>query len=56
MARSKEFDENAVLDKAMRLFREQGYEKTSMTYLVKHMGIDRRSLYDTHLATNIRCF
>lgn len=47
MARSKEFEENAVLDKAMRLFWEQGYEKTSMTDLVEHMGIHRRSLYDT---------
>ncbi|MDR9853677.1 TetR/AcrR family transcriptional regulator [Paenibacillus sp. VCA1] len=47
MARSKEFDENAVLDKAMRLFWEQGYEKTSMTDLVECMGIHRRSLYDT---------
>lgn len=47
MARSKEFEENTVLDKAMRLFWEQGYEKTSMTDLVEHMGIHRRSLYDT---------
>ncbi|OIB00995.1 TetR family transcriptional regulator [Paenibacillus sp. LC231] len=47
MARSKEFEENEVLDKAMRLFWEQGYEKTSMTELVEHMGIHRRSLYDT---------
>jgi TetR/AcrR family transcriptional repressor of nem operon len=47
MARSKEFEESVVLDKAMRLFWEQGYEKTSMTDLVKHMGIHRRSLYDT---------
>ncbi|MDY7992975.1 TetR/AcrR family transcriptional regulator [Paenibacillus polymyxa] len=47
MARSKEFEEKEVLDKAMRLFWEQGYEKTSMTELVKHMGIHRRSLYDT---------
>ncbi|MHA6481692.1 TetR/AcrR family transcriptional regulator [Paenibacillus sp. strain BS8-2] len=47
MARSKEFEENVVLDKAMRLFWEQGYEKTSMTDLVEHMGIHRRSLYDT---------
>lgn len=47
MARSKEFEETAVLDKAMRLFWEQGYEKTSMTDLVEHMGIHRRSLYDT---------
>ncbi|ALP36260.1 TetR/AcrR family transcriptional regulator [Paenibacillus sp. 28ISP30-2] len=47
MARSKEFEESVVLDKAMRLFWEQGYEKTSMTDLVEHMGIHRRSLYDT---------
>ncbi|MFC4809344.1 TetR/AcrR family transcriptional regulator [Paenibacillus sp. GCM10023250] len=47
MARTKEYDEQAVLDKAMRLFWEQGYEKTSMTDLVEHMGVHRRSLYDT---------
>ncbi|WP_342571041.1 TetR/AcrR family transcriptional regulator [Paenibacillus sp. FSL R5-0749] len=47
MARSKEFEESVVLDKAMRLFWEQGYEKTSMTDLVHHMGIHRKSLYDT---------
>ncbi|MFM9328589.1 TetR/AcrR family transcriptional regulator [Paenibacillus mesotrionivorans] len=47
MARSKEFEEKEVLDKAMRLFWEQGYEKTSMSELVEHMGIHRRSLYDT---------
>lgn len=47
MARSKEFEENVVLDKAMRLFWEQGYEKTSLSDLVEHMGIHRRSLYDT---------
>lgn len=47
MARSKEFEESIVLDKAMRLFWEQGYEKTSMTDLVEYMGIHRRSLYDT---------
>lgn len=47
MARSKEFEENEVLDKAMKLFWEQGYEKTSMNDLVEHMGIHRRSLYDT---------
>jgi len=47
MARSKEFEENAVLEKAMKLFWEQGYEKTSMSDLTEHMGIHRRSLYDT---------
>lgn len=47
MARSKEFDETVVLRKAMELFWEQGYEKTSMQDLVDHMGIHRRSIYDT---------
>lgn len=47
MARSKEYDENEVLQKAMQLFWEQGYEKTSMSDLVEHMGIHRRSIYDT---------
>lgn len=47
MARAKEFDEDAVLLKAVRLFWEQGYEKTSMMDLVNHMGVHKRSLYDT---------
>lgn len=47
MARTKEFDENDVLRKAMELFWRQGYEKTSMQDLVEHMGIHRRSMYDT---------
>ncbi|MBD2869085.1 TetR/AcrR family transcriptional regulator [Paenibacillus arenilitoris] len=47
MARTKEFDEDDVLLKAMLLFWEQGYEKTSMQELVTHMGIHKGSLYDT---------
>ncbi|OCT13445.1 TetR family transcriptional regulator [Paenibacillus pectinilyticus] len=47
MARSKEFEVNEVLDKAMDLFWRQGYEKTSIQELITHMGIHRRSLYDT---------
>lgn len=47
MGRSKEFEENVVLQKAMELFWKQGYEKTSLNDLVEHMGIHRRSLYDT---------
>lgn len=47
MARNKEFDEQVVLKKAMELFWKQGYEKTSMQDLVNHMGIHRRSIYDT---------
>lgn len=47
MGRSKEFDESEVLQKAMELFWKQGYEKTSMRDLVTHMGIHRKSIYDT---------
>lgn len=47
MARTKEFDREAVLDRAMRLFWRQGYEATSMQDLVEAMGIGRQSLYDT---------
>lgn len=47
MARSKEFDVDNVLGKAMTLFWRQGYEKTSMQNLVAAMGIHKRSMYDT---------
>ena len=47
MARQKEFEIDVVLDKAMTLFWQQGYEKTSLQQLVKVMGIHRQSLYDT---------
>lgn len=47
MGRSKEFEEDEVLQKAMELFWQQGYEKTSMSDLVEHMGIHRKSIYDT---------
>lgn len=47
MARNKEFDVDAVLQKAVRLFWSQGYEKTSMKDLVETMGVHKRSMYDT---------
>jgi TetR/AcrR family transcriptional regulator, transcriptional repressor for nem operon len=47
MARKKEFDKDAALLKAMRLFWEQGYEKTSMQELVSHMGVHKGSMYVT---------
>ncbi|WNS44258.1 TetR/AcrR family transcriptional regulator [Paenibacillus sp. MMS20-IR301] len=47
MARSKEFDIDDVLGKAMNIFWQQGYEKTSMQDLVAGMGIHKRSMYDT---------
>ncbi|MCB0164063.1 MAG: TetR/AcrR family transcriptional regulator [Anaerolineae bacterium] len=46
MARPREFDENDVLDKAMHLFWQKGYEATSIQELLTAMGISRGSLYD----------
>ena len=47
MARSKAFNEEAVLDKAVEVFWAKGYEATSMQDLVDAMGIQRGSLYAT---------
>lgn len=47
MARSKEFDPECALDKAMHLFWRSGYENTSLEELMREMGIARQSLYDT---------
>lgn len=47
MARTKDFDENEVLQKAMHLFWLKGYNATSMQDLVDELGISRSSLYDT---------
>jgi len=47
MARSKSFDPDVALRKAMQLFWRQGYEATSVDQLVQAMGINRASLYGT---------
>jgi len=47
MAGKKAFLPEQVLDKAMDLFWEQGYEGTSIEDLVQCMGLGRGSLYDT---------
>lgn len=47
MARPKEFDRQRVLNKAMQVFWQNGYEATSMQALVEGMGINRQSIYDT---------
>lgn len=47
MARKKNFDETEVLEKALMLFWEQGYNATSIQDLVDHLGINRASIYDT---------
>ncbi len=45
MARTKEFNEATVLDKAVEVFWEKGYESTSIQDLVEAMNIQRGSLY-----------
>ena len=47
MARPREFDQKAVLDKALDLFWGKGFERTSIQDLVEHTGVHRGSLYDT---------
>jgi TetR/AcrR family transcriptional repressor of nem operon len=48
MARTKDFDEDEVLKKAVILFWQKGYNGTSMQDLVDGLGISRSSLYDTY--------
>lgn len=48
MARSKEFDREHVLRKAVSTFRARGFEGASIQVLVDEMGIHRASLYDTY--------
>jgi TetR/AcrR family transcriptional repressor of nem operon len=48
MARTKDFDEDEVLKKAVDLFWLKGYNATSIQDLVDGLGISRSSLYDTY--------
>jgi TetR/AcrR family transcriptional repressor of nem operon len=47
VARTKEFDPDAVLASALELFWARGYEATSMADLVDHLGIGKASIYAT---------
>jgi TetR/AcrR family transcriptional repressor of nem operon len=52
MARTKEFDPDAALQKALELFWERGYEATSMADLVETLGLARASIYATFGSKN----
>jgi AcrR family transcriptional regulator len=45
MGRPREFDTDAALEKAMRLFWARGYEGTTVADLTETLGISRPSLY-----------
>lgn len=47
MPRSKEFDPDDAVEKAMQVFWHKGYESTSMEDLLGAMDLNRGSLYDT---------
>ena len=47
MARTKEFDTDDVVLKAIEVFWSKGFEATSISDLVEAMGINRGSIYDT---------
>jgi AcrR family transcriptional regulator len=47
MARSKEFDRDVALSRAIAVFSQHGFEGTSTEALVAAMDIRRQSLYDT---------
>jgi TetR/AcrR family transcriptional regulator, transcriptional repressor for nem operon len=47
MPRTKEFEPEATVQRAMELFWQKGYEATSMSDLLGSMGIGRGSFYDT---------
>lgn len=45
MARTREFNPEEALDKAMRLFWRKGYAETSVRDLVEHTGVAHAGLY-----------
>jgi TetR/AcrR family transcriptional repressor of nem operon len=47
MARIKQYDESEVLEKAMHLFWQHGYENTSTRMLEQEMGINQFSIYSS---------
>ncbi|MCF8714805.1 TetR/AcrR family transcriptional regulator [Joostella atrarenae] len=47
MPRTKKYNEQEVIEKAMNLFWKNGYELTSMQMLEKEMGINKFSIYSS---------
>ncbi len=52
MARTKQFNEQEVLERAKNLFWKRGFHATSVQDLVDHLGINRASLYATYGGKN----
>jgi TetR/AcrR family transcriptional repressor of nem operon len=47
MSRSKKYNDDIVLEKAMHVFWDNGYEGTSVRMLEKEMGINQFSIYSS---------
>ena len=45
MGRSKQYDRTELLDRAVELFRRQGFNGTSTAELVDELGVNRKSMY-----------
>ena len=45
MGRAKQYDRTELLDRAVELFRRQGFNGTSTAELVAELGVNRKSMY-----------
>ena len=45
MSNAKKYDRDTLLDRAIELFRRQGYAATSTAELVQELGVNRKSMY-----------